>query len=210
VLQLIRGGITYMLVDSVTTKEQARHSITAAILGLILVLSPYIVFSVINPKILSLQVDVSQLQTGATANPQDTSTQTNGQALTSNLQQGDSLIQCAADTCDAATTQCSNTPGGGSSDHVCRNPQTGAITDTSAASGYQCEQGSYNYIKCTPLVKQSKACTGATKDTCPALQCASGTSQNYECVNASTGAQVSGNSGNLSCASGYTLTVQCR
>lgn len=67
VLQLIRGGITYMLVDSVTTKEQARHSITAAILGLILVLSPYIVFSIINPKILSLQIDVSQLQTTVTS-----------------------------------------------------------------------------------------------------------------------------------------------
>lgn len=56
ILQLIRGGITWMLADSLTSKESARHSITIAIMGLILVLSPYIVFSIINPKILDLSI----------------------------------------------------------------------------------------------------------------------------------------------------------
>ncbi len=62
VLQLVRGGITYMLVDTVTSKEEARHLISTSILGLLLVLSPYIVFNIINPKILTLDVNTTEIQ----------------------------------------------------------------------------------------------------------------------------------------------------
>jgi|GEM_PF-6272271 len=61
VLQLARAGITYMLADSITSKEEARHLIGASILGLVLVLSPYLVFKLINPSILSLNINVSNL-----------------------------------------------------------------------------------------------------------------------------------------------------
>lgn len=56
ILQIIRGGITWMLTDSVTEKGQARHLVTIAIMGLLLVLSPVIVFNIINPCILSLSL----------------------------------------------------------------------------------------------------------------------------------------------------------
>jgi hypothetical protein len=62
VLQLARAGITYTLADSLTSKEEARHLIGASVFGLILVLSPYIVFKIINPQILTLNIDVSGLQ----------------------------------------------------------------------------------------------------------------------------------------------------
>lgn len=56
VIQIMRAGIMYMGGDSVTEKKEARNLIGLAIGGLILVLSPVVVFSVINPEILSLKI----------------------------------------------------------------------------------------------------------------------------------------------------------
>lgn len=56
VLQIVRAGIMYMGGDSITEKKDAKNLITLSIGGLILVLSPVIVFSVINPKILNLEI----------------------------------------------------------------------------------------------------------------------------------------------------------
>lgn len=61
VLQIMRAGIMYMGGDSVTKKGEARQLIGLAIGGLVLVLSPVIVFSLVNPEILSLKIDVSKL-----------------------------------------------------------------------------------------------------------------------------------------------------
>lgn len=66
VIQIIRAGIIYMGGDSITEKKEARSIITLAISGLILVLSPVIVFSIINPKILDLQIGVDKLQPSST------------------------------------------------------------------------------------------------------------------------------------------------
>ena len=62
VIQLTRAGITYMLSDSITNKEQARHLIMTSVLGLLLVLSPVIVFSLINPDILKFNLNLDSLQ----------------------------------------------------------------------------------------------------------------------------------------------------
>lgn len=56
VLQIMRAGIMYMGGDSVTEKKEAKNLIAMSIGGLILVLSPVVVFSIINPKILSLEI----------------------------------------------------------------------------------------------------------------------------------------------------------
>ena len=57
VLQIMRAGVMYMGGDSVTEKKEAKNLIALSIGGIILVLSPFIVFSVINPDILSLKID---------------------------------------------------------------------------------------------------------------------------------------------------------
>lgn len=57
VLQIMRAGIMYMGGDSVTEKKEAKNLIALSIGGLILVLSPVIVFSIINPEILSLKIN---------------------------------------------------------------------------------------------------------------------------------------------------------
>ena len=70
VLQLIHAGILYMGGDSVTEVKQAKDLIASVFLGLILVLSPVIIFSLINPKILSLNVGFDKLQsTSAPSTP---------------------------------------------------------------------------------------------------------------------------------------------
>ncbi|MES2931508.1 MAG: pilin [Patescibacteria group bacterium] len=56
VLQIMRAGIMYMGGDSVTEKKEAKNLIALSIGGLILVLSPVVVFSVINPEILTLKI----------------------------------------------------------------------------------------------------------------------------------------------------------
>ncbi len=70
VLQLMRAGLMYMGGDSITEKKDARHLIVQTLYGLLLVLSPAIVFGLINPKILSLQIgNLNQLniQNGASS-----------------------------------------------------------------------------------------------------------------------------------------------
>jgi hypothetical protein len=56
VIQIMRAGIMYMGGDSVSEVSQARQLISTAILGLVLVLSPVIVFSIIDPRILNLNI----------------------------------------------------------------------------------------------------------------------------------------------------------
>ena len=56
VLQIMRAGIMYMGGDSITEKKEAKNLIALSIGGLVLVLSPVIVFSIINPNILSLKI----------------------------------------------------------------------------------------------------------------------------------------------------------
>jgi hypothetical protein len=56
VLQIIRAGIMYMGGDSVTEKKEAKSLIALSIGGLVLILSPVIVFSIINPSILDLKI----------------------------------------------------------------------------------------------------------------------------------------------------------
>ncbi len=56
VLQIMRAGIMYMG-ESVAEKKQAKNLIALSIGGLILVLSPAIVFGIINPDILDLKID---------------------------------------------------------------------------------------------------------------------------------------------------------
>lgn len=64
VLQIIRAGIYFMLnKGSISEAEEARHLLQMSVLGLLLVLSPVIVFGIINPKILELNFAVDVLKT---------------------------------------------------------------------------------------------------------------------------------------------------
>ena len=58
VIMIIWGGLEISTKDSVSKKSDGKARITQAIFGLILVLSPVIVFSIINPSILNLSLNL--------------------------------------------------------------------------------------------------------------------------------------------------------
>ncbi len=64
ILQIMRAGVQIMRANSGSflANKEAKDLISSAVIGLVLVLSPYFVFSIINPSILDLNLDVSGLQ----------------------------------------------------------------------------------------------------------------------------------------------------
>lgn len=74
VIEIIWGGLEISTKDSVSKKSDGKARITQAILGLVLVLSPVIVFSIINPSILNLSLNLPKLKTapGAPVSTQTT------------------------------------------------------------------------------------------------------------------------------------------
>jgi|GEM_PF-5723965 len=155
VLQLARAGITYMLADSITSKEEARHLIGASILGLVLVLSPYLVFHLINPSILSLNINVSNLavnvsgSNGGYLSANETGTNNDGTQGGEKGADGHDYLRCGQDTCDSAIQACE--AGNGTANYVCRDQQTGKYTPIDPP--YKCAEGGYNYIDCYKGVK---------------------------------------------------------
>ncbi len=62
VIEIIWGGLEISTKDSVSQQSEGKERITNAILGLILVLSPVLVFSIINPNILDLSLNLPSLK----------------------------------------------------------------------------------------------------------------------------------------------------
>ena len=63
VFQIMRAGILFMTnKGSISENEQARSLIQGSVFGLILVLSPVIVFTIINPQILELKLSTEPLK----------------------------------------------------------------------------------------------------------------------------------------------------
>lgn len=76
VLQITRAGFMYMTEESISEKKEARGIMVMSVLGLILVLSPAVVFGVIDPRILELDLNVSRLQGTTTTTTTTTGTGT--------------------------------------------------------------------------------------------------------------------------------------
>ncbi|HQU07739.1 MAG: hypothetical protein B7X04_02695 [Parcubacteria group bacterium 21-54-25] len=74
VLEIMWGGFLIMGSGaSVSSKEAGKNKVGMALGGLLLVLSPYIVFSLINPGALSLQIGAGNLQLSPTPPPKQSS-----------------------------------------------------------------------------------------------------------------------------------------
>ncbi len=63
VIMIIWGGLEYSTQDSISKKSDGKQRIYDAIFGLVLVLSPVLVFSIINPSILNLSLNLKPLDT---------------------------------------------------------------------------------------------------------------------------------------------------
>lgn len=143
VLQMIYAGWQIMTSSgSVTKNSEAKKRIGNALFGLVLVLSPAIVFGIINPQILSLNFDVSGLQSSLNhANTPGPSSVSWTDANASNL---------AADTQRCAAE-------GGSVQRVC---QKSGQPDRPIATGETCASGETAVIDClkTPTAAAGGSC----------------------------------------------------
>ncbi len=63
VVEIIWGGLLYSTQDVPGSKTNGKEKIKNALLGLVLVLSPVLVFSIINPSILNLSINLDPLDT---------------------------------------------------------------------------------------------------------------------------------------------------
>lgn len=117
VIEIIWGGLLISTQDSIGNHEEGKERIKGAILGLILVLSPVLVFSIINPSILNLSLNLPELKTIKTApaqSPVTTSSSSNLPAEPSALSgqwcshdPGSNKFVCATtkDLCEAARSK---------------------------------------------------------------------------------------------------------
>src|SRR5262249_18549017 len=74
-VEIVLGGYILMTgTDSISARKKARTKISNAIIGLVLVLTPYVVFSVINPRVVNdISLDFSGLKGKATDGVSDSS-----------------------------------------------------------------------------------------------------------------------------------------
>lgn len=66
IIEIIWGGLEISTQDSVSKHADGKERIQQAVLGLVLVLAPVIVFSIINPSILNLSLNLPPLNTAST------------------------------------------------------------------------------------------------------------------------------------------------
>ncbi len=143
VILIIWGGLEISTQDSISSKSAGRERITQAIIGLVLVLSPVLVFSLINPAILNLSINLQPLHTkwGKWVNPETAppppsyENSTNGSAY----QNGTIFIACMNGSCSSAAQQCvDNTPGFETADAqaVCITPGGAIDTNFPPATGF--------------------------------------------------------------------------
>lgn len=99
VIMIIWGGLQYATQDVPGAKNEGKERIQQAILGLILILAPVLVFSIINPAILNLSVNLPPLDTKSGPAPtQKTTNQCADPNLTPAQQQACQTAQNAYQT----------------------------------------------------------------------------------------------------------------
>ena len=86
IIEIIWGGLEISTKDSVSKQSDGKERITQAIFGLILVLSPVLVFSIINPSILNLSLNLPPLDLKVTPAPAPTQVQPDQFGCTDNTQ----------------------------------------------------------------------------------------------------------------------------
>lgn len=152
VIEIIWGGLEISTKDSVSKQSAGKERITQAIFGLVLVLSPVLVFSIINPNILNLSLNLPALDTKS-GGVRQTTTQTQP-TIVPNSNVGNVVVKpvayiaCEAD-CTAAQQTCVND--GGSPDVVCLK---NGVVDPNGRSGilnYTCIAGETKNVACNGL-----------------------------------------------------------
>lgn len=100
VIMIIWGGLEYSTQDSISKKSDGKQRIYNAIFGLVLVLSPVLVFSIINPSILNLSINLPKLDTkfGVPATQTATTQRTCGNGIYTNCTRSAPKMEGVSDT----------------------------------------------------------------------------------------------------------------
>lgn len=167
VLQIMRAGVLYMGGDSITEKKEARDLISMSVIGLVLVLAPTIVFSIINPDILQLKIGASSLKVETTTPVNGAGAQAAAQCSQYAATNLKAVTLAQGQTCDAklgtgyaAVDCCQNLPTGSTccgydaaNDHTAPGPITSpgtfkfhrVVKDTSILPACSISENSNNY-----------------------------------------------------------------
>lgn len=159
VLQIMRAGVLLMTnTGSISHNEQAKDLMRNSVLGLVLVLSPAIVFGIINPKILNLDLDVSGLKSDSLnqVNTDGTITQGNtvvlsgatavadckakgGKVMSEDTTQNSISCSLPANTCALFSTGTDITPLVGAVQEACCAKQDGCKVNSKIPKQTYCE-----------------------------------------------------------------------
>lgn len=149
-VEIVWAGYLFMTSsDSISKNTKARQKIMNAVIGLVLVLSPYIVFSIIDPKILDLSLDFTKLQSnnGSGADTEFGAFDTSGNTRVVSVDSTSSRTDAEA----ACTKQ------GGTSTYQCK---AGTANPYSASKDQACKAGEQNITTCSKVVNTDPtACT---------------------------------------------------
>lgn len=108
VIMIIWGGLEYSTQDSISKKSDGKQRIYDAIFGLVLVLSPVLVFSIINPSILNLSINLPKLDTRSGAPVQTTDTGTAITTVGGTTVTDNTIYRCTTANCSVEKTACVN------------------------------------------------------------------------------------------------------
>jgi hypothetical protein len=165
-LQIIRAGIEWMAAgDNTERVSHARTLITNSVFGLILVLSPVIIFSIINPNVLSLQLNVSGLNSGSAAPASNSTTAASTAANANNGNPANASLSNGGD--------CENNAEACGTGFICQVNNDGddtCVSTTGATGQKACDVGSV--AANASCVSCSDGSTADTAGDCPAANAA--------------------------------------
>ena len=165
VIMIIWGGIEYSWQDIPGAKSNGKDRILQAILGLVLVLSPVLVFSIINPAILNLSINLPPLDTKSGA-PAGFTNNTSTAVGTKEQKVGNEtivtkgyFIYCTTPDCEREVQECKN-----ASDPI-RNPSNYKIVcqNTDGTVGPNTPDGWFRAKSCPISQNLSVHCIANTK-----------------------------------------------
>ena len=148
VLQIMRAGIMYMSPDSVSEKTEARNLIGWSLFGLLLVLTPTIVFGIIDPRILNLDIDASIRQIAPSGSSSSNNGGNGGTGASNNgggSGNGDSTTGSDTATGGTQTDPTNTTPGGGTPGPD-ETPPAQPPGGSSGTAQVAVTQGAYVYV----------------------------------------------------------------